>query len=301
MRLLTNVNINFIKLRRYSYSISIILIITSIALILIKGIKFSVDFTGGTQLQIKFARPLKTEALRQALSKIGEADASIQSFSGSNEFLIRVETGRSENFLKQVLTVVGQEFPNNPVEGYNEEIVGPRIGRELRTKAIVAVIVGLVLILFYITARFDFRYGIAAVFALFHDVIIALGILILFGREFTMPILAAFLTIIGYAVNDTIVVSDRIREDTRKMHKEKYRDVVNSAINRTLSRTIITSSVILVSICLWIFGAPAIQDFAMIMTFGIMLGTYASIFIVAQLVVQWEEWMPSRRRRTSLR
>ncbi|MEO0114885.1 MAG: protein translocase subunit SecF [candidate division WOR-3 bacterium] len=297
MRLLTNVNINFIRLRRFSYIISGVLMVASLILILIKGIKFGVDFTGGTQLQVKFKYPIKTEALRKALSKIGQADASIQSFGGSDEFLIRVETGSSENFSQQVLAILAQHFPENPVVGHNEETVGPRIGRELRGKAILAVIVGLILILIYITIRFDFRYGVAAVFALFHDVIIALGILVLFGREFTMPILAAFLTIIGYAVNDTIVVSDRIREDTRKMHKEPYPIVVNQAINRTLSRTIITSSVILVSICLWIFGAPAIQDFAMIMTFGILLGTYASIFIVAQLVVQWEEWMPSRRRR----
>jgi preprotein translocase subunit SecF len=289
MRLLTNVNINFIKLRRYSYILSCILMIVSLVIILTKGIKFGVDFTGGTQLQVKFTQPIKTEVLRNVLSKVGQADASIQSFGGSNEFLIRVEAGSSENFAQQVLTLLAQDLP--------EETVGPRIGRELRGKATLAVIVGLILILIYITIRFDFRYGVATVLALFHDVIIALGILVLFGREFTMPILAAFLTIIGYAVNDTIVVSDRIREDVRKMHKEQYKDVVNQAINRTLSRTIITSSVILVAICLWIFGAPAIQDFAMIMTFGILLGTYASIFIVAQLVAQWEDWMPSRRRR----
>lgn len=297
MRLLTNVNINFIKLRRLSYIISGILMIASLVIILAKGIKFGVDFTGGTQLQVKFTQPIKTEVLRNVLSKVGQADASIQSFGGSNEFLIRVEAGSSEDFTQQVLILLAQDLPDNPVVGYNEETVGPRIGRELRGKATLAVIVGLILILIYITIRFDFRYGVATVLALFHDVLIALGILVLFGREFTMPILAAFLTIIGYAVNDTIVVSDRIREDVRKMHKEKYKDVVNQAINRTLSRTIITSSVILVAICLWIFGAPAIQDFAMIMTFGILLGTYASIFIVAQLVAQWEDWMPSRRRK----
>ncbi len=297
MRLLTNVNINFIKLRRLSYIISGILMIASLVIILAKGIKFGVDFTGGTQLQVKFTHPIKTEVLRNVLSKVGQADASIQSFGGSNEFLIRVEAGSSEDFTQQVLILLAQDLPDNPVVGYNEETVGPRIGRELRGKATLAVIVGLILILIYITIRFDFRYGVATVLALFHDVLIALGILVLFGREFTMPILAAFLTIIGYAVNDTIVVSDRIREDVRKMHKEKYKDVVNQAINRTLSRTIITSSVILVAICLWIFGAPAIQDFAMIMTFGILLGTYASIFIVAQLVAQWEDWMPSRRRK----
>ncbi len=297
MRLLTNVNINFIKLRRLSYIISGILMIASLVIILAKGIKFGVDFTGGTQLQVKFTHPIKTEVLRNVLSKVGQADASIQSFGGSNEFLIRVEAGSSEDFTQQVLILLAQDLPDNPVVGYNEETVGPRIGRELRGKATLAVIVGLILILIYITIRFDFRYGVATVLALFHDVLIALGILVLFGREFTMPILAAFLTIIGYAVNDTIVVSDRIREDVRKMHKERYKDVVNQAINRTLSRTIITSSVILVAICLWIFGAPAIQDFAMVMTYGILLGTYASIFIVAQLVAQWEDWMPSRRRK----
>jgi len=297
MRLLTNVNISFIGLRRYSYTISGILMILSLIIISVKGIKFGVDFTGGTQLQVKFTYPVKTEALRSALSKIGQADASIQSFGGSNEFLIRVEAGSSEDFAKQVLVILDENFPDNPVVGYNEETVGPRIGRELRGKAILAVIVGLILILIYITIRFDFRYGVASIFALFHNVLICLGILVLFSREFTMPILAALLTIISYAVNDTIVVSDRIREDVRKMHKERYRDVVNQAINKTLSRTIITSSVILVAICLWLLGAPAIQDFAMMLTFGILLGTYASIFIVAQLVAQWEELMPSRRRR----
>lgn len=297
MRLLTNININFIGLRRYSYIITGILIVVSIIIMLVKGIKFGVDFTGGTQLQIKFSQPMKTEELRRALTKIGQSDASIQTFGGSDEFLIRVEAGSSEGFTKQVLAIFAENFPDNPVQDYSEETVGPRIGRELRGKAVMAVVIGLILILIYIGIRFDFRYGVATIFALFHDVIIIMGILVLLGREFTMPILAALLTIIGYAVNDTIVVSDRIRENVRKMRKERYRDVVNEAINKTLARTIITSSVILVAICLWVLGAPAIQDFAMILTFGIILGTYASIFIVAQLVVQWEEWMPSRRRK----
>jgi SecD/SecF fusion protein len=196
------------------------------------------------------------------------------------------------------LEILAKEFPDNPVLGHSEETVGPRIGREMRNNAILAVAVGLLLILIYVGFRFDFRYGMMSVVALFHDVIIVLGILILFGREFTMPILAALLTIIGYDVNDTIVVSDRIREDVKKMHKERYRDVVNQAINKTLNRTILTSGLtMLVTICLWLFGAAAIQDFAMAMTFGIIFGTYSSIFIVAQLVVQWEELMPTRRRR----
>jgi preprotein translocase subunit SecF len=298
MKFFTDTKVNFVGMRRYFYVMSSFLFVASLILMLVKGVKFGVDFTGGTQITVKFTHPMKTEALRNALTKVGQAEASIQSFGGSDAFLIRVEAGKTENFGKQVLAILAKEFPDNPVLGHSEETVGPRIGREMRGKAILALAVGLLLILIYVGFRFDFRYGMMSVVALFHDVIIVLGILVLFGREFSMPILAALLTIIGYDVNDTIVVSDRIREDVKKMHKERYRDVVNQAINKTLNRTILTSGLtMLVTICLWLFGAAAIQDFAMAMTFGIIFGTYSSIFIVAQLVVQWEEWMPTRRRR----
>jgi preprotein translocase SecF subunit len=314
----TETKIDFIRIRKIFYVFSGVMILFSCVMFFTRGVKFGVDFTGGSMVQVRFFEPkatVQTEQVRAALDKLGAGNASIQKFGESNEFLIRTEKlgmFGGKKFSDTVLAVLRNEFKcdqaslaANPsgalcdsVVRRMESMVGPRMGKELQSKAIWAVLLGFALILVYVSIRFDFRFGTTGVLALFHDLIIVVGVMSAFGREISIPVIAALLTIVGYDINDTIVVSDRIREDVRKMRKERYSDVVNNAINKTLSRTVITSlTVFLISLCLLIFGAASIKDFALAMVIGVIFGTYSSIFIVAELVVEWEKAMPMQRRR----
>jgi preprotein translocase SecF subunit len=318
LHLFKETKIDFIGVRKYFYIFSGLLILLSCVMFVTRGVKLGVDFTGGSLVQVKFFGPrntVQTEQVRAALDKLGAGNASIQKFGESNEFLIRTEkpgTFGGKKFSDTVIAVLRNEFKcdqaslaANPsgalcdsIARRMESTVGPRMGKELQSKAVWAVLLGFALILVYVSVRFDFRFGTTGVLALFHDLIIVVGVLSAFGREISIPVIAALLTIVGYDINDTIVVSDRIREDVRKMRKEKFSDVVNSAINKTLSRTVITSlTVFLISLCLLIFGAASIKDFALAMVVGVIFGTYSSIFVVAELVVEWEKAMPMRTRR----
>jgi preprotein translocase SecF subunit len=311
-------NINFIRVRKYFYIFSLALIVLSGVMFAVRGLKFGVDFTGGSLVQVRFFGPksaVQTEQVRAALDMLGAGNASIQKFGESNEFLIRTEklqTYGGKKFSDTVLSVLRGEFKcdqaslardpkgalADSIVRRMESTVGPRMGKELQGKALLALLLGFAGILIYVSFRFDFRFGTTGVLALFHDLIIVLGVLSAFGREVSIPVVAALLTIVGYDINDTIVVSDRIREDVRKMRKEKFSDVVNGAINKTLSRTVITSlTVFLISLCLLFFGAATIKDFALAMVVGVIFGTYSSIFIVAELVVEWEKVMPTHSRR----
>lgn len=189
-------------------------------------------------------------------------------------------------------------FPGNPVRIDREEMVGPAVSRNLQWKALWVILLGMLAILIYISFRFTFRFGVGAVIALFHDVIITIGILSIFGKEFTIPIVAAILTIVGYSINDTIVISDRIRENLKQMRKENYADVINRSINQTLSRTIITSLTTFVALfVLFVIGGRVINDFSFALLIGVVIGTYSSIFVVAPIVYEWEKRSPTRKRK----
>lgn len=300
MRLIGETHIQFVGRRRLFFLISGILVLASIAVIIIKGgFNYGVDFTGGSLLQVRFEKPVPIDAVRSALAAAGEAGAAIQR-DEYGDFLIRVKprtetagTGLAERVRQQF----SQTFPGIGFEILREETVGPHISKELQGKVLLAVLIGMVGILIYVSFRFDFRFGTGAVLALIHDTLITLGLVALFNREVTITTIAALLTMIGYSVNDTIVVSDRIREDLKKMRKEKFADMVNLAINQVLTRTLVTSGTTLcVTLALLLLGAAAIKDFAFVMTVGIIVGTYSSIFVVANSVVEWENKFPSRRR-----
>ncbi len=300
MRLIGETHIQFVGRRRLFFLISGILVLASIAVIIIKGgFNYGVDFTGGSLLQVRFEKPVPIDAVRSALAAAGEAGAAIQR-DEYGDFLIRVKpktdaagTGLTERVRQQF----SQTFPGIGFEILREETVGPHISKELQGKVLLAVLIGMVGILIYVSFRFDFRFGTGAVLALIHDTLITLGLVSLFNREVTITTIAALLTMIGYSVNDTIVVSDRIREDLKKMRKEKFADMVNLAINQVLNRTLVTSGTTLcVTLALLLLGAAAIKDFAFVMTVGIIVGTYSSIFVVANSVVEWENKFPSKRR-----
>jgi preprotein translocase subunit SecF len=301
MRLIGDTNIPFVSKRRLFFAISGLMMLASVAIILIRGgFNYGVDFTGGSLVQVHFVQSVSTDAMRGALDKVGEGGAGLQR-DEHGDFLIRAkarEFAGRETFSTVLTRQLQTSFPGNQFEILRDETVGPQISKELQGKVLLAVLLGLLGILIYVSFRFDFRFGTGAVLSLVHDTLITLGFVALFNKEVTITVIAAVLTMIGYSVNDSIVVSDRIREDVKKMRKESFFDVCNQAINKTISRTVITSlTVLFVTLALLIFGAATIKDFAFVMTVGTVVGTYSSIFIVANFVCEWEKKFPSKRRR----
>lgn len=300
MQILHDTNVNFVGVRRWFFLMSGILAVLAIASIAVRGFNWGVDFTGGSLLHVRFSQPVPTEAVRGALTAVGEGEAVVQR-DEHGDFFIRAkvkEFTHGESFSSMLTRQFQTSFPNNSFEILSDDSVGPQVSKELRGKVLLAVLLGLVGIMIYVSFRFDFRFGTGAVLSLIHDTLMVLGAIALLGREMNMTVIAAVLTMIGYSVNDSIVVSDRIREDVRKMRKESFSFVANHAINKTLSRTIITSlTVLFVSLALLVFGSATIKDFAFAMTLGTITGTYSSVFVVANLVVEWENRSPTKRRR----
>jgi preprotein translocase subunit SecF len=300
MRLIPDTHFDFAGKRGLFFGLTGVLLLISIGSLVFRGFKYGVDFTGGSLLQIRFEKRVSVEAMRSALSAVGEGGATIQQ-DERGDFFVRVKPkdfGGQETFSSVLGRQLSAAFPDNPFEVLREETVGPQVSRELQGKVLLALAIGLIGILIYVSFRFNFQFGVAAVMSLIVVTIIELGFLSLTGMEITMTVIAALLTVIGYAVNDSIVVSDRIREDVRKIRQETFLQIVNRALNETLSRTVITGlSVFFVLIALLLLGAASIKDFAAIMLVGMVMGTYSSIFVVANAVVEWEQRFPSKRRR----
>ena len=301
-------NIGFIQNRYKAYALSLILFaVTIVSIALHGGLKLGVDFTGGTLLQVHFKDPISTDELRQSLSQAGLTGAEIQKIKDTdrikNAFLIRTglkeKEGAGQQTISQKVTeVLGQKYPQNALTVDSDETVGPKIGKELQWSAFWAVMAGLLAILIYVAIRFDFRFGVAAVVSLFHDVICTVGFISITGMEFSLQSVAVLLTIVGYSINDSIVVADRIRENVKKPHKETYGELINRSINETLSRTTITVlTVLLVLVSLQLFAGRILQDFTKPLLFGLVIGTFSSIFVVAALVVDWEIKSPSKRKK----
>lgn len=298
IEIIKNPNIDFISKRKYGFVFSGTIIIISMLLIFIQGPNFGIDFTGGTLLQIRFSEPITTEDLRNSLATIGKEQASIQTLGNEKrEYIIRAAEENPVEFVKAVKDILSTDFPKNNQDILREETVEPKIGKELLTKTLWAIIIALVLILIYVSLRFDYRFGTAAVIALFHDAVFTVGVLVLTQRAFSIVVVGALLTVIGYSINDSIVISDRIREKYKKMRKEPYNIVLNTGLNETLSRTIlIVGTTLLAVLALLIFGGSVIADFAFTLLIGFVIGTYSSIFIVASIVSVWEEKFPKRKK-----
>jgi len=302
VQIFKNANYQFINRRYIAFAISAILtLITIISLIVHGGLKNGVDFTGGTLLELRFQTPIRTEVLRSAFRNLAVGNVSIQKFGEGYDFIIRFESqmaASADSISSQIIQLLQTEIPNNSAELVRIEMVGPRIGKELQKNAIIAVIIGMIGILIYVSIRFDFRFGTAAVIALCHDVFTTIGFISLTKTEMSIPMIAAVLTIIGYSVNNSIVISDRIRENRRKMLKGNFMDIINTSINQTLARTSLTAfTTFVVAFTLWLLGAASIKDFAKVISFGIIIGTYSAIFIGAPLVAEWEKRFPAHRRR----
>lgn len=302
LQIFVNPRYDFIGKRRWAYLVSALIVLAGLAHIGYKGgLQYGIDFAGGTLVQVRFQQGTTVEAVRSALDRVRLGDSVIQQFGDPQEYLIRVPAGSGG--LDEVSKRVEGGLREAGLPGFEirrREFVGPQVGKDLQWQALQAVLWGMVGILIYTAVRFDFKGGVAAIIALIHDVLVSVGALSLTGREMSLPVLAALLTIVGYSINDTIVTYDRIRENRgRGIRKgESLADVVNAAINQTLSRTILTSlTVFLVVVVLYVFGGEVLRDFAFVLLVGVVTGTYSSIFVAAPIIVDWEAWSQARERR----
>lgn len=285
LRLIGEAKIDFIGKRKIAYALSVVMIVVGLTAFALRGEKnFGIDFTGGSLQQFRFQRPVAADSLRGALGEIGLGESLIQHFRGGDEIIIRSGIDTHQEIQQKFEEV----FRDNRFELLRRENVGPAVGRDLRRKAVWALLYAMISILLYIGFRFEFRFAVSAIVALFHDVLVTVGLFSLTGRELSLPVIAALLTIVGYSLNDTIVVFDRIREETKLMRKADFKTVVNTSINRTLSRTLLTSlTTLLVVVALYLFGGEVINDFAFALLIGVVVGTYSSIFVASPILVDW--------------
>ena len=277
---------------------SLLILVGLISIAISGGLKYGIDFAGGTLVQLQFKNPPDIEVIRDGLKTIGLGDSTIQEFGSKKDILIRVE--KSEEKLEAVGAMVRRslsgEFNIEEITLERVEMVGPKVGRDLREKALLSILYAIIGIVIYISWRFELQYAIAAIIALIHDVLVTMGAFSIFDKEFTLVIVAAFLTIIGYSLNDTIVVFDRIRENLRRKGKLSTTDIINASINQTLSRTLLTSgTTLLVVVALFFLGGEIIHDFSFALLVGIFIGTYSSIFIASVFLVYWDSRRTAHR------
>lgn len=325
-------NIAFLNWRAAAFRLSLVLIILSIASLIVRGLNFGIDFSGGTLVEVGYQQPVEIESVRSALLQGGFESAIVQHFGTAKDVLVRLpaaETGQqveqaaqlSERVVRElrkpyaeILTAetgitelqqcVNADAPGAPrdcqVQMRRVEFVGPQVGDELTNQGGLAMLYALIGILIYVTFRFEWRFAVGSVIALAHDVLITLGVFSIFQFDFSLSVLAAVLAVIGYSLNDTIVVYDRIRENFRKLRRREVIDIVNHSINQTLPRTVLTSlTTMIVVLTLLIFGGEVIRGFAIALLVGVIVGTYSSIFVASPAVIALgitrEDLMPVKK------
>ena len=298
-QMLHGTDIPLMRYRRYAYIVSGALVLATAAWLLVHGgPRYGVDFTGGTLLQIRLSQVIPADHLRRALDDAGYHGVELQQMTGENhnEYLLRMKAGTQGDLFTGVSAAIQKEAPGVTIDLRQNQSVGPKVGGELRTKAVWAVLGSLAGILIYVGVRYQFKYAFGAVVALFHDVFVTLGLLCFTHREVSLTVVAALLTIAGYSINDTIVVFDRIRERSKALRKEKHSRVMDIAVNETLSRTIITSlTVFLTALALFIWGGEVLRDFSFAMLVGVGFGTYSSVFVASALAL--DVWIGLDRRK----
>ena len=290
---------DFIGRRWIAISASAVLIVIGLLTAGIRGLNYGIDFAGGTLVELRMPRDVDIEDVRRELRGIGMGDSTIQHYGSKDEILIRMMRSPKgiEGLQGEIIKALEVIYGQGKIELRRTEVVGPQVGAALRKQAALAMAYALIGILIYITIRFEFRFAVAAILALVHDVLITLGAFAVTNKELSLPVIAAFLTIVGYSLNDTIVVFDRIRENLKLFRRESYEAVFNRSINETLSRTILTSlTTMLVVLALFFLGGEVIHDFAFALLVGIVVGTYSSIFVASPILVFWQRLMPSKKR-----
>jgi preprotein translocase subunit SecF len=294
-----NTKIDFVGYRRYAYLFSAIMTILAVASIpLTGGIQFGIDFTGGLMMQVRFSKTVSTEEIRETLKPVTE-NLIVQALSGGEQdYIIRLEAPEkdSEQLSNRIKDLLEAKIGKGTVNVRGVEMVGPKVGKDLRQAAMYATVIALVLMFIYVGFRFYFSVALGALLCLIHDVVMIYGIWVWTGKEFNLTILAAILTIVGYDVHDTIVVSDRIRENLHTMRGVTVPEILNASLNQTLSRTVLTSGfTMLVVLAMLIVGTHVLRDFAWALAIGIFFGTYSSIFVATPLVLAWDKIIPLKR------
>ena len=282
-----NTTIRFLSFRKLAYAISGLGVLISIVLFFSAGLNYGIDFKGGTLIEIKNkSGPANVSDLRSKLGKLKLGDVQIQQFGSPEEVLIRVETQKGGDAVQQHVITKIKKTLGSGVEYRRVEVVGPKVSGELIYDGILAVVIAILAVLVYIWFRFEWQFGLGAVAALVHDVMLTIGVFSAFQLEFNLSIIAAILTIVGYSLNDTVVVYDRVRENLRKFKKMPLEDLLDKSINDTLSRTIMTSvTTLLALLALYIFGGEVIRGFTFAMIWGVLVGTYSSVFIASPVLM----------------
>ena len=305
MRILKNSNFDFMSKKIFALGLSGLIVFAGIFSLLINGgPKLSIDFKGGTLVAVQYNEEVTIEDIRSKMSdinidgqKFDFSKEEVKHFGNKSAVSIRVPhiENSPSNFAQKIADHLFQSFPNKVPEDMNKFVlskgkISPKIGSELSGKAVMAIFSALALILLYISVRFEFKFALGAIAALTHDILITLGMFSLLSYEISLPIIAAFLTIVGYSLNDTIVIFDRIRENLKSSRNQAYSVIVNNSINESLSRTVITSlTTFVVVFILWVFGGEVIHNFAFAMIVGVIVGTYSSIYIASTLVIYLHE------------
>jgi preprotein translocase subunit SecF len=298
MRIFGKTSIDFMRKRKSWYIVSTIIILAGMVSLFMKGVDLGIDFLGGTEIIVAFDRDVEIGHVRDAMDKVGFGKAEIKTFGSNRDIVVRTpEQGEGSSVADRIQTGLKQHFPDNRFTVLKEDKIGPKIGAELRRDAVYAVFFALLLILLYIAFRFKFVYGVGAVVALFHDVLVTLGFVSIFdglapqlNLEISQNMVAAFLTLVGLSVNDTVVIFDRIRENQKIFRSMGLTELINKSINETLSRTIITSGTIFIVLAvLFAFGGEVLRGFSFALVIGIITGTYSSIYIASAVVVEWSE------------
>jgi preprotein translocase subunit SecF len=277
--------IPFMSQRKLAAGISLLFIIASLVSLAVRGLNYGLDFTGGTLVEVGYSEAVPLTDIRTTLTANNYGSAVVVNFGSDTDVLVRLPQGYSDELGSQIVGILQQDF-SGAIELRRVEFVGPQVGEELREQGGLAMLLALLVVMVYVAMRFQFKFSVGAVAALAHDVIITLGLFSFFQWDFDLTVLAAVLAVIGYSLNDTIVVSDRIRENFRKIRKSEPVQVVNISLTETLARTLVTSATtMLVLIALFLFGGELIHGFAIALIIGVAVGTYSSIYVAANVLL----------------
>lgn len=278
-------SIPFFKFRYWGYAFSLFMVLASIFFIATKGLNFGIDFMGGTTIEIATPEPADIGALRGDLNGLGLGDVQVQTFGSPNDVLIRIQSQGDAEADQQVIDQV-RGVLGDAVDYRRVEVVGPKVSGELVESGVTAIFIAVVLMLVYVWFRFEWQFALGSILALLHDVIVTIGIFALLQLEFSLSIIAAVLTIVGYSMNDTVVIYDRIRENLRKYKRMDLKELLDKAVNETLSRTVVTAvTTLLALVALYVFGGEVIRGFTFAMIWGVIIGTYSSVFVAAPILL----------------
>ena len=276
---------NFLKYKTFFISISLILFLSSVFFFAFKGLNYGVDFKGGTVIEMKFDNTFSSDRLRNSLNKLNLGDVKVKEFGSNIEFLATIEKKGDNNFISTIKNHLEKDL-SQTINFRRVEVVGSKISEELTKAGIYSVVIALLLMLFYIWIRFEWQFSLGAIIALVHDVIITIGAFSVVGYEFGLSIVAAVLTIVGYSMNDTVVIYDRIREYLKKDDQKDLQELINESLNSTLSRTLKTSlTTLLALVSIYFFGGEILKGFSFALIWGVLIGTYSSIFVATPVLI----------------